>query len=88
MSIFLFLAALPDSRIRRIDFPEAITFLIVVIDNPTCLQMGIDCYRSDVFETALLQILADLLRKSIADRDPSGIMPLIQYGLPSGVSQI
>ena len=52
--------------------------LVVIIDNPTSLQMGVDRHCTDVFKTAFLQVLADPVRQTVTDRDWSGSMALIQ----------
>jgi len=46
--------------------------------------MGIYCHWPNVFESTLLHIFADLVRKAIADWDPTDIMSLIKDRLFPG----
>ena len=57
---------------------------IVVIDDPTCLQVRIDRDRTDIFESAFLQIPADFIRQAVADRDRSRVMSPVKNDLPAG----
>ena len=46
--------------------------------------MGVDRHRTYVLESELLQVFADLIRKAVADRDRSDIMPLVEDRLATG----
>lgn len=54
----------------------------MIVDNPTCLQMGVDRDRSNIFEATLLQVTAYLLGKTVANRNWLRRMSLIQDRLP------
>ena len=63
--------------IRLIDLPIARTILVVVIDDPAGLQVGVYRYRSHILETALLQVFTDPVGETVADWDRSDIMSLV-----------
>ena len=58
--------------------------IIVVVDDTASLKVRIDGNRADVLKAPLLQILADLGRQAVADRDLSFGMALIEEGLTAG----
>ena len=51
----------------------------MVIYDPAGLQVGVDRYRTHIFEAAPLQVFTDPVGKAIADRDRSDIMSLVIY---------
>ena len=70
--------ALYDRRMSAVDSVIAQAVLIMVIDDSAGLQVGVYRDRTDVFETALLQVPADLIRQTVADRDRSCVVSLIE----------
>ena len=52
--------------------------LVVIVDYSADLQMRVDRHGSNIFEPALLQILADPVRQAVTDWYWSSRMPLIQ----------
>lgn len=76
--------ALYNRRMSAVDSVIAQAVLIMVIDDSADLQVGVyrDC--TDVFETALLQVPADLIRQTVADRNRSCVVSLIEDRFPIG----
>ena len=73
-----------NSGIIIYDSLSAWAVFVIVVDDATGLQVGVDCYRSHILEPPFLQNLAYLFRQTIAYRDFSQLMPLIKYGLAFG----
>ena len=58
--------------------PVARAVFIVVVDDPTSLQVRVDRYRTEIFEAALFKLLADFVRQTVADGYISVIVLVIQ----------
>ena len=54
------------------------TALVMIVDDATGLQVGVDRYCTHIFEAEFLQVLAYPLRQAVADRDRSDIVALVQ----------
>ena len=61
-----------------IDLPVAGAVLPMIVDDPAGLQMGIDRYCSQILEAVCLQLLCDLIRQAVTDRNTAVLMPHIQ----------
>ena len=71
--------------IQVIDQLKTWTVPVVVVNNPASLQMGVNCDRADILEAAFFQVFADPVGQAVADRDRTGVMPVIQDGFPAGI---
>ena len=74
----LMVPSLPDSGMAFVDLYIARTILVVVIDDATGLQMGIDRHSSHVLKPALLEVFTDPVGEAVADRDSAFVMSLVQ----------
>ena len=67
-----------DRGMYLINLPTAQTVLVRIVANPAGLKVGVDRYSADIFEAALLQVFADPVRETVADRNRTGIVALVQ----------
>ena len=72
-------------RIYVIDPLKTRAVPVVVVDDPAGLQMGVDRDRAHILETALFQVFADPVGQTVADRDRTHVMSLIQDGFAVGI---
>ena len=68
----------PGRRISLIDFLVAGAIPVMIIDDSACLEVGVNRDCAHILEATLFQILSDPVRKTVADRDCSDIVPLVQ----------
>ena len=73
-----------DGEICLIDILITRAVLIVIVDDPACLQVRVYRHCSHVLETTLLQVFTDLIGQAVADRYQAIIVTLIKDSLTAG----
>ena len=81
--LFFQIPAFGYGRIIFDNFPVTRAVAAVIAYDPACLKVGIDGNSTEIFEAPFSQVFADPVRKSVAYRDISVSVFVIQNGLPA-----
>ena len=57
----------------------------MVVNNPAGLQMRIHCYRAKVLKAISFELPGNLIRQTVADRNPSVLVPHVQNRFSVGM---